>query len=29
LAVRGLSPSIKGMNVPLSHRRCAMRENVD
>ena len=27
-AVRGLPPSITGMNVPLSRRRCAMRENV-
>jgi len=28
LAVRGLPPSITGMNVPLSCRRCAMHENV-
>jgi len=28
LAVRGLPPSITGMNVPFSRRRCAMRENV-
>jgi hypothetical protein len=28
LAVRGLPPSITGMNVPLSRRRFAMRENV-
>ena len=28
LAVQGLLPSVTGMNVPLSRRRCAMRENV-
>jgi len=28
LAVRGLPTSIVGMNLPLSRRRCAMRENV-